>query len=292
MQFDPAVLTLPSRWYARLAINGGCGDIAAVDAPSPLSEDNSAFGSSTDQQQFSAWLDERFDTYPCSVSHPQLTAQAKAPLARWRLALPRRVWRRFLKDDERAIKEINEICPIVERLMLHLEGRAAEAPFTIVDLCSGFGFLSMLLSEILDPNLVSAIHLLDRRWPMRGQQRSSDDSQSVEHIEATSCWRIPLLTRKVDVTKGREQKQLSEHIFSKAKGSVALLAVHLCGRLSCDAVNIFEANPSVSFLALKPCCLPGKGSVQHEMVWTLGSHTFTAADVYSGVECCEPCEMR
>jgi hypothetical protein len=33
-----------------------------------------------------------------------------------------------------------------------------------------------------------------------------------------------------------------------------VLAVHLCGTLSIRAVELFNANPEVVVLALKPCC--------------------------------------
>ena len=177
---------------------------------------------------------------------------------------------------------------MVAALIQHLEEHKSEAPFTIVDLCSGFGFVSLFLSDLLDPAIVAAIHLLDRRWPMRGQARSSEDAQSCEHIEA-GCWRVPLLTRKVDIRKAREQRQLTEHLFERASGRVAILGVHLCGSLSCNAVDIFLANPSVGFLGLKPCCLPGKAKAQRAEQWTLGHHTFTASEIYSVEAPCEPC---
>ena len=263
----------------------GSGAAASVD-------NSYTFGSVEDQRQFSIWLETRFATFPCATTHPQVTSKAAKALARWRLALPRKVWSRFWKGDERVLKEINECCPIVERLEEHLKRRPEGAPpIEIVDLCSGFGILSLLLSEILDPATVSAIHLVDRRWPMRGQSRSSDEAQSIEHIEA-GIWRIRLYTRKVDITRGREQRQLSEHLFGRATGGVAILAVHLCGRLSCSAVEIYQQNlASVCFLALKPCCLPGKGARRAEMAWTLGTHTFSAEQVYKDAEIlCEPCE--
>lgn len=59
-----------------------------------------------------------------------------------------------------------------------------------------------------------------------------------------------------------------------------ILAVHLCGALSCKAVDIFNENMQATFLALKPCCLPGKQAVKQKLEWTLGRHSFTAADLY------------
>ena len=35
-----------------------------------------------------------------------------------------------------------------------------------------------------------------------------------------------------------------------------MLGIHLCGQLSVQAVELFNNSPAVTFLALKPCCLP------------------------------------
>jgi len=37
---------------------------------------------------------------------------------------------------------------------------------TVVDLCSGFGYLSMFLSEMLDPDRVKRMVLVDNGWPV------------------------------------------------------------------------------------------------------------------------------
>jgi hypothetical protein len=60
-----------------------------------------------------------------------------------------------------------------------------------------------------------------------------------------------------------------------------MLAVHLCGALSCKAVDIFNANPTTAFFALKPCCLPGRQSVKQKLTWALGNnHSFSAEELY------------
>lgn len=59
-----------------------------------------------------------------------------------------------------------------------------------------------------------------------------------------------------------------------------VLAVHLCGALSCKAVDIFNENNRAIFLALKPCCLPGRQAVKQKLEWSLGRHSFTAAELY------------
>ena len=69
----------------------------------------------------------------------------------WRLRFrtQREVWCRIMRND-RILKELNECAPVVARVVeavarLTLEpGQKA----TILDLCSGFGYMSMLLSEV------------------------------------------------------------------------------------------------------------------------------------------------
>ena len=63
---------------------------------------------------------------------------------------------------------------------------------------------------------------------------------------------------------------------------VIMVAVHLCGGLSCKAVEIFNASPNVRNLILKPCCLPGRQAVKQELDWTfVNGYTFSAKDLYS-----------
>ena len=57
---------------------------------------------------------------------------------------------------ERIIKELNEIAPILD-VVLDAVDKLTLLPneqLTIVDLCSGFGFLAMFLSELLPPEKV------------------------------------------------------------------------------------------------------------------------------------------
>ena len=58
-----------------------------------------------------------------------------------------------------------------------------------------------------------------------------------------------------------------------------VLAVHLCGTLSLRAVDMFNENPNVVFLALKPCCLPPMVHADREEAFEIGRHRFEAAEV-------------
>lgn len=185
----------------------------------------------------------------------------------WRNTLPKKTWLRFFKD-ERVLKELNEVAPIVDRLLTTLTSMAPNVEqngkVTILDLCSGFGFLSMLLSEMLSPDEVDSIILVDKRCtyragtgerslqrratlfnatfqflnfifptffflssffrsaqllhlgPQRGETRKDSTQQSTEHVTQRE-WPIPLFTRKVNIKKSREQKQLTEYVFARVR---------------------------------------------------------------------------
>ena len=50
------------------------------------------------------------------------------------------------------LKEFEETVPIIEKTIHYIETSVDESsPVTILDLCSGFGYLGMFLSELLPP---------------------------------------------------------------------------------------------------------------------------------------------
>ena len=55
--------------------------------------------------------------------------------------------------------------------------------FTIIDLCSGFGFMSMFLAEMLPAEKVDRIVLVDKMWPMRNQVLRPFPHKSFERSE-------------------------------------------------------------------------------------------------------------
>ena len=77
------------------------------------------------------------------------------------------VWKRFTKGNfKRLIKELNESIPVIDRVIDHIANlpNNSNSKVTIFDLCSGFGFLSMFLSELLSPEKVKRIVLIDKQW--------------------------------------------------------------------------------------------------------------------------------
>ena len=112
------------------------------------------------------------------------------------------VWLRTVKRG-RLLKELLESLPVLDRVLRFVEqelpppprpslrapsssvaaaaaadgrgtegddgGKRADGRLTILDLCSGFGYLSMFLAELLPPARVGSIVLLDKAWPMHSQ---------------------------------------------------------------------------------------------------------------------------
>ena len=89
------------------------------------------------------------------------------------------LWNRVFKKD-RVIKEAIESVPIIHAVdhwmssysatLLPVDGEPKKK-VTIIDLCSGKGYLSMLLSEYLkEPELVDKCILIDKAWPLCNSQ--------------------------------------------------------------------------------------------------------------------------
>jgi len=128
------------------------------------------------------------------------------------------------------------------------------AKATIIDLCSGFGYLAMLLSDCLPHDRIEEIVLVDKSFPMPSI-KPQQHHISTDHLSCHGP--IPLRTMRCNVKKegGGEAEKLTREV-KEAPGPVLILAIHLCGTLSIRAVNLFNINPEATFLALKPCCLP------------------------------------
>jgi hypothetical protein len=169
----------------------------------------------------------------------------------------------------------------------------------------------MFLSEILPPEKVEKIILVDKAWAMcnsevlphhmnwdhiygciphanhlstlNQEQVESNDQQFLEKSDPTyfTTWPIPLHTSKQDLKQSCNQRQMKKRIFDQTKGPILILAVHLCGTLSLRAVDFFNNNDNVKMFCLKPCCLPGMVHAKRKDTFTVGRHSFPAAEVCS-----------
>jgi hypothetical protein len=93
------------------------------------------------------------------------------------------VWKRIFKKD-RVFKELIESVPVLHSVQTFVNNHTntnttnnndnnnknnngdEDNKITILDLCSGKGYLSMFLSEILPSEKVSKIILIDKAWPL------------------------------------------------------------------------------------------------------------------------------
>ena len=257
----------------------------------------SGFGGEKKSTKKKAWLNPHkqntpeFIEYelkhmPVGKMYPDLVDKATEIVKKWKVDFPLSVWTRTVKGD-RVAKEFNESAPVIAR-MLKFVDEEFEKPenegrrITIVDLCSGFGYLGMFLSELLDPEKVRKIYLIDKEWPQFGAKpkenrmsnahivgigtEEDDDENGEDEGEGgggigswTPKYPIPLLIRKVDLKAYDSIQSMSIHVFGETrqlKSPIVILGIHLCGTLSFKACELFNANANAIKLILKPCCLP------------------------------------
>lgn len=215
----------------------------------------------------------------CDQGFGPLVEQAVQVVLSLRRRLDKATWLRLLKGG-RMLKEINEVLPVVARLLAYIEELDVEKgqEITIVDLCSGIGYLSILLAELLRGSVkIASFVLVDKRWPMLNAETEKHHINPM-HLQQ-DLWPFELAHRKYDLKSSSGQRQLQKHIISQVPGPVALLGVHLCGVLSLHAIQFFNDHPRCTFLALKPCCLPPLDMAKQKYVWTIGGHSIEAVDV-------------
>jgi len=151
----------------------------------------------------------------------------------------------------------------------------AKEKITIIDLCSGFGFLSMLLSEILSPEKVVEIRLIDFAF----EDDSSDLPEPQHPITRKHLddfdWPIGLIPQRLDL-----QTQ-TEHVVHNIETNTIIIGIHLCGTLSIRAVEVYNKFNFVKQLYLKPCCMPGgKGKAKYQGTLQVGNHIFERKLLY------------
>lgn len=224
---------------------------------------------------------------PVAQSDPELLERGLAALGRWHKRFPTQVWGRMTKTGEgstkhmpKVLKEFDEVAPIlrqVERWIMELPPDAP--PASVVDLCSGFGFLGMFLAEIIPDaeRHLAEIILVDRGWP--NPHIGSKGTISNEHIYDHGAWRVPMQTIKMDIKEQSNVRSLVRRVLAYQDRPCFICAVHLCGTLSLRAVQLFNATERAQALALVPCCMPPKRHAIQEVVYELGGHTFSAQGV-------------
>lgn len=226
------------------------------------------------------WISMMVNSFSIKELYPNLAKECIQIIISWQKRFDPGNFSRICRKNK-VFKELNEIAPVIKRAREWVTNCPKEAgPITILDLCSGKGFLGMFLAELIPPDRLARIILIDKMWPMNGQA-PTETQICPDHIW-NEKWPVPILLSKHDVKKGRELKWI-RNSCSKAKGPCLFLAVHLCGTLSIKAVGLFNDTPKAQLLVLKPCCLPGKIHLRQDKgrrVWKLGQHSFSPKDIY------------
>jgi hypothetical protein len=231
-----------------------------------------------DPNAFVQWL--RAEDGPVKKSkpyamYPELAEQCINVVEQWRLRFEKHIWLRLLGggsrggEQQRMVKELLESLHIIARVMQHVERDLSPdeyaEPITILDLCSGFGYLSMFLSELLPANRFDKIVLLDKAWPMHSQEKPSAGQINPEHIFLD--WPIRMTTSKNNLKTPAGRRNIEKHTLEPARGAIIILGIHLCGQLSVRAVELFNTHPKTTMLALKPCCLPQFWAGMPSITW-------------------------
>ena len=259
-----------------------------------LDNDQQAENYGLSDEDFEDFLKKEFTKQPLHADYPHLFLNlAPRAISNWRKRYRghARVWKRLFQKD-RVIKEFVEAAPVIDAVLKLVANSDSPEKFTVIDLCSGRGYISMFLSELLSPERVEKFVLVDKQWPVHGLAPKPHHI-SWTHIYGSikehhhipddypnffQSWPIPLTTSKQDLKSGTERRKMTKLFFTE-KGPIIIVAIHLCGTLSLRAVELFNNNPEVTFLCLKPCCLPEMVHAKRHEVFKLGGHEFDAKDV-------------
>mmetsp|Transcript_11034 Transcript_11034/g.16901 ORF Transcript_11034/g.16901 Transcript_11034/m.16901 type:complete len:320 (-) Transcript_11034:91-1050(-) len=160
------------------------------------------------------------------------------------------------------------------------EDNECKGPITIIDVCSGIGFLSIFLSHLLPPEKISLIVAVDILFPHHSSssqtssrtaadekddsdvERQKENRKKTNHLSTSHLLDpihpIPIRPRKANIKKGRELRQITKYCIAPAPGPVIILGIHLCKSLSVHTVRLFHSSTdNQTSMFLKPCCLPG-----------------------------------
>jgi hypothetical protein len=236
-------------------------DDAPIPRPSAPPRIDETFDMNDSVDDVGNWLRSELADMSISRDYPELIEECVDVMKRWKTNMPKAVWLRVMKAG-RLAKELNESAPVIVQTREWVNALKVSRPedrAVIVDLCSGFGYLGMFLSEMLPRDKVAEIILVDKMWAMFNRTPQSHHI-SWDHVYGVDGWKydwpIEMTTRKVNLKDSAQMNQMAVHLFTRYEGPFIVLGIHLCGILSIKAVEMFNKHSNVSHLVLKPCCLP------------------------------------
>ena len=158
--------------------------------------------------EFHAWLTDEVADCPGRNTYSSAYEDSLNAIVQWRRRYRGNpaLWKRVFKK-ERVIKELIESAPIIESVRKVVAKNSDDDKYTIVDLCSGKGYLSMFLSEILPKGKVERFILVDKAWAIASKETAElkPHHMNWDHVyginplseESYFCtWPIPLFTSK------------------------------------------------------------------------------------------------
>jgi len=218
---------------------------------------------------------------PAHAQYPELLVKSRPIIELWYETFN---GSKFWKKTRRNLpKEWNESAFVMEELVRVVDDydmnnvANQDKPLTILDMCSGIGYLSMFLSHLLPPHKVSRIIPIDVLFRSHADPTIGEEEEEEEdgkHLSTAhfthAIHPIPIKPRRANIKSRREMRQIIEHCVQKAPGPVIILGIHLCKALSVHTVRLFLQAPNACRLYLKPCCLPGRNGLKcrHPPFWT------------------------
>ena len=159
-------------------------------------------------EEFHAWLTQQISNCPGRNTYSSVYEDSINAIVKWRKRYRGNplLWKRIFK--ERIIKELVESAPVIEYVRRAVASSSDEQEkFTIIDLCSGKGYLSMFLSEILPEDKVERCVLVDKAWAIASKDTTElkPHHMNWDHIYGTNpltddlyftSWPINLFTSK------------------------------------------------------------------------------------------------
>jgi hypothetical protein len=159
-----------------------------------------------------------------------------------------------LLETRQLRKEVSEswaVLAAVHELLSEL--RLDPSEVVLFDLCSGKGLTAVCLAlEFPRTNVVAVDIISDKCLP------HTVDLTNLRYAEADLFTCAPLLQAELTAKRQAGGKAgLEQSQAQRQQGLTGILVgSHLCGRLSVQAVELFQTLPEVAALVLSPCCWP------------------------------------
>mmetsp|Transcript_9454 Transcript_9454/g.20526 ORF Transcript_9454/g.20526 Transcript_9454/m.20526 type:complete len:227 (+) Transcript_9454:21-701(+) len=167
---DNRTITMDLLYLASVGLDVYSIGLPDADAKRRM-EDGSEDGRPTyTREEFRDWLGSSISDGVLGMRFPDVCRKVCDVVYKWRSTFPGHLWARLSRDGcSTLIKEAREAIPVIEFVSREMDKLdPSNGPVTFLDLCSGLGFLGMLLIELLPASRVSSCILMDQAWPLKG----------------------------------------------------------------------------------------------------------------------------